>query len=86
MKLRDYINENKELQKPLVIVSNSDGDWEGIYVKGKDYYQNHNISVYDFIKAAEAAGVLRKNSVGFVEVDDMKGASHYPKKLTDLEL
>lgn len=87
MKTQDkYLGEATISKKPIVIVSNEDGDWEAIYVKGKVFYQSHEITMNDFIEAAEKAGILRKNSVDYISDYDMGDDSHLPNKLEDIKI
>jgi hypothetical protein len=59
-KIHKYLIEQKNLKSPIFIAESPDGDWEGIYVKGKMFYQGHDIPRYELIEALEKSGVLKK--------------------------
>jgi len=86
MKIKKYLTES--VKKPVVIVQNNDGDWVGIYVKGKISYQGHEIEEGELIYALEKAGVLKKNSIDKVTADDdwVSKNSQLPNKLDDVVL
>lgn len=86
-KINKYLIEKKNFKSPVVIAESPSGDWEGLYIKGKLFIEGHSISRYDFIKALEKAGVLKKNSIESYNVDEawIEQVGQLPKKLEEVK-
>lgn len=83
-KLEKYLTE--ETKKPIMIISDPGGDWEGLYIKGKLYTEGHTIPRWEFVKALEKAGVMKKNSIDEAECDEdwISKIGTLPKKIEDV--